>query len=270
MTSGAGNEAGIKIILAGPRNPDNIGAAARAMANFGLYELAVVSPHLPSWREGARASAAHESGASSVLEEAARAALGAEHIITAAKICSSVAEAAADCALLLGTSALQRRTPDRDVLKLDELPGRLAEWLPRGKKAGLLFGSERSGLSNEELSYCRAVINIPTREKQPSMNLGQAVAVVCYELRGRASAAPPRALRPAVSPSIREIERVISEIYLILREERGPGRGAAQHEAELRRALLDARMTKGAMGVLRILLRRARALTGPGQSEYKR
>lgn len=286
----------IKIILAKPRNPDNIGAAARAMANFGLTELALVAPHIPTWRETAQTAATAGSGEPVWLMERARAAVGAADIIRSAKIRGTLAEAAADCGLLLGTSALQRRTPDRDVILLGGAQAYLAERLygrvegrgGRGEvkfeeggiltaagssesanlaygsqtakkyKVGVLFGSERTGLTNEDLSHCHAALNIPTREKQPSINLGQAVALVCYELMGRSSAAAPRAARPAVVPSVRETERVVSEICALLDQTEGLDRGGKDCAAEVRRALLDARLTKGAMGVLKTLLRRAR------------
>jgi len=253
----------VRVILSRPRNPDNIGAAARAMANFGFSDLAVVAPHAPTWKETSQTAATAGGGEPVWLMERARAAVGAADIIRSARICATLAEAASDCGLLLGTSALQRRTPDRDVVLLSNLTGYLAARLPAGKKlkAGLLFGTERTGLTNEELSCCHAVINIPTREKQPSINLGQAVALVCYELAGRSPAAPPRAARPPVpAMSVHETERVISEIFALLGEAKGAGPGGRrEHEAEIRRALLDARLTKGAMGILMKLLRRARS-----------
>jgi tRNA C32,U32 (ribose-2'-O)-methylase TrmJ len=113
----------VKIILSRPRNPDNIGAAARAMANFGLSELAVVAPHIPVWRETAETAATAGSGQAVWLMERGRAAVGAADVIGSARICATVAEAASDCVLLLGTSALQRRTPDRDGILLQDLRG---------------------------------------------------------------------------------------------------------------------------------------------------
>lgn len=251
----------ITIILARPRNPDNIGAAARAMANFGLGALSVVAPHIPVWRETAETAARAGSGEPVWLMERARAAVGAADIIRSARICGAVAEAAADCEVLLGTSALQRRAPDRDVVALPDVHAYLSERLPSGKnrRLGVLFGSERSGLTNEDLSHCNAILNIPACEKQPSINLGQAVSLVCYELAGRSPGALPRAIRPAAPiPPARETEQVVSEIFTLLKGCRVCGAGGREHEAEVRRALLDARMTKGAMGVLRALLRRAR------------
>jgi tRNA/rRNA methyltransferase len=231
------------------------------MSNFGLSGLTIVAPHLPAWLETAQTAATAGSGEPIWLIERARSAVGAADIIKNARICDTVAEAAADCGLILGTSALQRRTPDRDVLLLRNAHKYLAERFPAGKthQVGVLFGSERTGLGNEDLSHCHGVLNIPTREKQPSINLGQAVAMVCYELAGRSPEAVPRTARPtAPLPSVQETERVVSEICGLLEETRGFNRGGKDYEAEIRRSLLDARLTKGAMGVLRTLLRRAR------------
>ena len=249
----------VKIILAKPRNPDNIGAAARAMANFGLSELAIVAPHIPTWRETAQTAATAGSGEPVWLMERARAAVGAADIIKTARICDTLAEAAAGCNILFGTSALQRRTPDRDVILLANVHEFLSGRLPAGEKykVGVLFGSERTGLTNNDLSHSHAVLNIPTSENQPSINLGQAVALVCYELAGRSSVAAPRVARPAAAlPSIQETVRVVSKICALLDETEGLDRGGKDYAADIRRALLDARLTKGAMGVLKTLLRR--------------
>lgn len=154
-----------RVVLVRPRNPLNIGAAARAMANFGFSDLVVVAPHPPVWRE-------------------TRSAVGAESVVREAHATESLAEALADRTLVAGTTSGQRRTLDRELLDLRDLPG----WIdarvaakPR-RKAAILFGSEKTGLSNENLSYCHVLVRIPTRPHCPSMNLGQAVAVCCYEI----------------------------------------------------------------------------------------
>lgn len=247
----------VRIILSRPRNPDNIGAAARAMANFGLEELALAAPHLPSWRETIETAATAGSGEAPWLLERARAAVGASDIIRAAKVFPTAEEAASDCAVLLGTSALQRRTPGRDVILLRDLRAWLAARAGAAGKAGILFGSERTGLSNSELSHCHAVINIPTCEKQPSVNLGQAVALVCYELSGRGEGKGPRAARPpAPAPSVGQTERLVAEICALLDAAKGPGAGK-RLEGDIRRGLLDARLTKEAVSALKLLLLRA-------------
>lgn len=231
----------IKFILFKPRNPDNIGACARAMANFGLGELALVSPFESDWAEV-------------ILrwkEEASVAAINSMDVINSARIYSSIPEAAEDCELLLGTSSLHQIKPERDVLLLKDAADYIAA---RGvKKAGILFGPEKTGLTKEDLSLCSAVINIPTLPKQPSMNLGQSAALAAYELTARRTAATafPRARAPQASPY--EINRLTAEICEKL-EKLGCKTGAYQSMA-ISRGLLDARLTKPAMNMLKLLLK---------------
>ena len=180
-----------------------------------------------------------------------RAAVGAGHIISSARVFDSIPEAAADCRVLLGTSSLNRLTPDRDVISLPQLNDYLSG---REGTVGILFGSEKTGLTKDDLSHCHAILNIPTGDKQPSMNLGQSVALVCYELAAARKA--PRRDRPAApSPSVQEIERMVSLICARLSEIYGPAWEAAGRTREIRRSLLDARLTKGAMNTLKALLR---------------
>ena len=169
-----------RFVLVRPRNPLNIGAAARAMANFGLREMVVVAPHGPVWQE-------------------TRSAVGAEEVVTSARAVESLAEGIGDASLVVGTTAGSRRNLDRDLIPLPDFPGWLRQRQATGRVA-LLFGSEKTGLSNEHMSYCHALIRIPTAVDCPSMNLGQAVAVCAYEL-SRASLVPVRPLRPTVHPS---------------------------------------------------------------------
>ncbi|HEV2500415.1 MAG TPA: TrmJ/YjtD family RNA methyltransferase [Terriglobia bacterium] len=154
-----------RVVLVRPRNPLNIGAAARAMANFGFIDLRVVEPHPPVWRE-------------------ARSAVGAEAVVRAARAAETLTEAIGDATLVVGTTSGQRRTLDRELVSLDDLPAWVCSQpgLGNGGRAAILFGSEKTGLSNENLSYCHVLVRIPTLTRCPSMNLGQAVAVCCYEL----------------------------------------------------------------------------------------
>ena len=151
-----------RMVLVRPRNPLNIGAAARAMANFGLSDLVVVDPYESVWRE-------------------TRSAVGAEELIRSARSVGTVPEALEGITLVVGTTAGARRTLPQDLMSLAQLPA----WL-RSKRqhhqAAILFGSEKTGLSNEHLSYCQALVRIPTTPDCPSMNLGQSVAVCAYEL----------------------------------------------------------------------------------------
>jgi len=159
-------------VLVQPRNPLNIGAAARAMANFGFTRLSVVAPFEAHWRE-------------------ARSAVGAPELLQNAQVAATLAESVAASTLVIGTGTRAHRKPDQVVVLLPELPARVEEELARGGRVALVFGSEKRGLSREDLSRCHLLTEIPTDPGQPSMNLGQAVAVCLYELvRSRNGAVP--------------------------------------------------------------------------------
>jgi len=132
------------------------------MSNFGFSTLRVVNPYQIAFRE-------------------AQSAVGAERLLANAAEFSSVAEAIADCGLVIGTSALQHRELQHPLRRLDEGAALVREQLASGRVA-LLFGSEKRGLKNEELSHCDWLMRIPTRDAHSSMNLGQAVAVCLYEI----------------------------------------------------------------------------------------
>lgn len=152
----------LRVVLVAPRNPLNIGAAARAMSNFGCATLRLVNPYAPSFRE-------------------ARSAVGASDILANARRFGSVAEAVDDCTLVVGTTAVRTRDLQHQVRRPEYGARRMRQRLAAGNVA-LLFGSEKFGLSNEDLSHCHWLIRIPTCEQNISMNLGQAVAVCLYEL----------------------------------------------------------------------------------------
>jgi tRNA C32,U32 (ribose-2'-O)-methylase TrmJ len=237
----------LRIVLVATRNPLNIGAAARAMSNFGCTHLRLVNPYDPAYRE-------------------ARSAVGAAPVLASAKQFSTVAEAVADCALVVGTTAAGRRELHHQLCTLEAAARIILQTLERqalgGKQRGpeqltrehpadakltrkdrahkkiyrkdrgrkktarvalaagavgtpapnrvaLLFGSEKTGLSNEDLSHCHWLLRIPTRAEHRSMNLGQAVAVCLYELVRDAKAGTTfrRALQKAPPATAGEIER---------------------------------------------------------------
>ncbi len=237
------NAADIKIILVRPRNPDNIGAAARAMANFGLSDLALVGAFDSDWNEAAK----------NWRLEASVSAIRSMDIIESARLYDTITEAAAGCSLILGTSDLHWLKPDRDVVLLPHASDYIAA--NSAGRTAVLFGCEKTGLTNEELSFCRAIINIPTLPKQPSMNLGQAVAVTAYELAARGTASAPAAVRDNVEATPQEIERMVRQISEKLQRDAGPHWGGEAQVREIRRGLLDARLTKGAMNALKLLLK---------------
>lgn len=154
----------IVIVLVRARNPNNIGAAARAMHDFGFRHLRVVSEYAPPL-------------------ETARSAVDASEILAETIAFESLEDAIADCALVIGTSAVGERALEHPLHALPEAAEKIRA--TEGRIA-LLFGSEKTGLSNEELSYCHWLMTIPMHLheeiRHPSMNLGQAVAVCLYEL----------------------------------------------------------------------------------------
>jgi len=156
----------LDVVLVSPRNPLNIGAAARAMANFGFRRLAVVAPYEEHWRE-------------------AKSAIGASDLLQSAKRTECLAEAVADCTLVVGTGTLTYRKPEQPVILLPDLGPLVSRELERGGRVAVVFGPEKHGLTREDLSYCHMLVEIPTDAHQPSMNLGQAVAVCLYELASR-------------------------------------------------------------------------------------
>jgi len=150
------------VVLVRTRNPLNLGAVARAMSNFGAVELRAVEPFGKAWRE-------------------ARSAVGAGAVMDGAKEFATIAEAVADCTLVVGTTSVGNRELKHPLHDLVEAAPLLRERMRTGRVA-VLFGSEKFGLSNEELSFCHWLLRIPTREEHRSMNLGQAAAVVLYEV----------------------------------------------------------------------------------------
>ncbi len=149
-----------------------MGAAARAMSNFGFLEMRVVRPYEAAFRE-------------------ARSAVGALELLASAREYAGVAEAVADCTLVVGTSAVShRRDLQHGIYRLEAGATRIRQNLQSGRTA-LLFGSEKFGLSNDDLSHCDWLLHIPAREEHPSMNLGQAVALCLYELIRDANAPLP-------------------------------------------------------------------------------
>jgi len=186
----------LRVVLVQTRNPLNIGAAARAMSNFGVQRLRVVNPYEVAFRE-------------------ARSAVGASVLLATAEKYDGVAEAVKDCRLVVGTTvAGPRRDLQHPLHRLDTGVRTIKRQLKAGPVA-LLFGSERYGLSNEELSHCHWVMRIPTREEHGSMNLGQAVAVCLYELVRRAptKTAPQKKERtPAASGDVERVTQALFEV----------------------------------------------------------
>jgi tRNA/rRNA methyltransferase len=182
----------LAVVLVATRNPLNIGAAARAMSNFGFSCLRLVRPYEPSFRE-------------------ARSAVGAGEVLARAQQFASVAEAVADSALVVGTTAARHRELQQPLHRLEPGARLIRREMTRGRVA-LLFGSEKTGLTSADLSHCHWLLRIPTHEQNVSMNVGQAVAVCLYELiREKRAGVEPVKREMAASGDLERITRLLFE-----------------------------------------------------------
>ncbi len=205
------------------------------MANFGFRNLALVEPYAAAWEE-------------------ARSAVGAEEILKSARITRELREAIGDAVLVVGTTTGSRRNLNRDLISLAELPA----WLRRRRSAGLaalLFGSEKTGLSNEHLSYCHALVRVPTTPACPSMNLGQAVAVCCYELARQGAAGAGRIpigrVHRSLPANLQSLEHLLERAARVLdRAGYFTPRARRAQLLKLRRFLLDLRLTQNDVRIL--------------------
>lgn len=228
----------LRVVLVAARNPLNIGAAARAMANFGFSTLRVVNPYEVAFRE-------------------ARSAVGAGAVMQAAEVYGSVAEAVADCSLVVGTTSIGHRALDHPLRRLEH-GGRLVRRHLAGGNAALLFGSEKFGLSNDDLSHCHWLMRIATVDQEHSMNLGQSVAVCLHELvRAPAAArAHPVESQPADAA---ENERITGMLLEALRKSgyvNPVTEGSTEEKVRrlVRRMKLSAQDAPVLMGMLRQIL----------------
>jgi TrmH family RNA methyltransferase len=243
------------IVLVSTRNPLNIGAAARAMSNLGFLRLRVVNPYEASFRE-------------------ARSAVGAAPLLAKAEQYSSVTEAVADCSLVVGTTAVSNRDLNHPLRLLKDAAPVIRKRLQAGGRIALLFGSEKRGLSNDDLSHCHWLVHIPTREEHTSMNLGQAVAVCLYELVRSAGAASsrgtskalrqPEKIRPATSA---ELERITAMLIDALQASGYLGeRSVAAKEEKIRRMVRRMELSSADaevwLGMLRQMLWKMKSSSG--------
>ncbi len=153
----------IRIVLVGTSHPGNIGAAARAMKTMGLSRLYLVSPKdFPSAEATARAS-------------------GADDLLHQAEVVSALPEALQGCGMVIATTA-RTRALSWQVMEPREMAEKVVE-IAGEQDVALVFGHERSGLSNEELDLCQAAVMVPTNEDYSSLNLAAAVQIISYEIR---------------------------------------------------------------------------------------
>lgn len=155
------------------------------MSNFGVRNLRLVNPYDPAFQE-------------------AKSAVKSRYILDAAQVSTNVADAIAGCSLVVGSTAAHNRDLHLPLHRLEAVPALLAPH-PEASQVALLFGSEKFGLSNEDLSFCHWAFRIPTRTEHGSMNLGQAVAITLYELRrSELHTEPPPEAAPVATADLYE------------------------------------------------------------------
>ena len=163
------------------------------MGNFGLGCLRLVNPYAVAFRE-------------------ARSAVGALDLLKNAEEFKTVAEAVADCSLVVGTTAVRNRALQHPLRRLDPHAGSMIRKRLQTGRVALLFGSEKIGLTNEDFTHCHWLLHVPTHEGHVSMNLGQAVAVCLYELaRGAASKSEKHPIDRATSGVNEQITQALLE-----------------------------------------------------------
>jgi TrmH family RNA methyltransferase len=187
-----------RLVLVNTSHPGNIGAVARAMKNMGLKDLCLVSPqHYPSADATARAS-------------------GADDVLAQARCCATLDEAIADAVLVIGASARSRSLP---IPALD--PRGCAALVQRqadSRRVAILFGRERTGLTNDELDRCHHLVQIPANPEYPSLNIAAAVQIIAYELRVAAQEGDGPSGSGAEYASARQLEQFYTHLEQTLIE----------------------------------------------------
>lgn len=227
--------ANIRVVLARTSHPGNIGAAARAMKTMGLTQLYLVDPAVfPNSQADAMAS-------------------GATDVLAQARVCTTLAEALADTVLAMGVSA-RRRDIVAEVLTPPEAASSLLVEA-RTAPVALVFGNETSGLSNEELSLCQALVTIPANPDYSSLNLAAAVQVLSYEVRqtwlGQASWPQPdldAATGDDVEKFYAHLEAALADLEFL-----NPG-SPGKLMLKLRRLFSRTRLAKEEVNILRGIL----------------
>lgn len=208
------------------------------MANFGFSRLRVVNPYEVAFRE-------------------ARSAVGAAPLLRGAEEYRSVADAVADCRLVVGTTSVGHRELQHSVRRLEYGARLIRKALAAGPVA-LLFGSEKFGLSNEDLSHCHWLMRIPTVSMNLSMNLGQAVALCLYELarNPRAAVARPEKIHPAPAAENEQITALLLEVLRLSGYVNPVTAGSTEEKARrlVRRLSVAGRDAPVLLGMLRQIL----------------
>ena len=240
----------IRIVLIDTTHPGNIGAAARALKNMGLDDLALVRPqNFPHADAMARAS-------------------GAVDVLQKAQVFATLEQAIADCGLIVGATA-RLRMRHFETLSPREGASRIAA-ASKQSRAAVLFGSERVGLTNEELAHCHWLIRIPANPEYESLNLAMAVQIITYELHLMSGATPQPAPRDTPLATSTEMERLRSHLEEVMTEVGFADRTqAGTHLMDrIRRMLMRAELDQNEVNILRGLLtaiQGKRRMAGAGQ-----
>ena len=227
----------IRIVLVAPSHPGNIGAVARAMKNMALSELVLVRPkQFPHPEASARASLAQD-------------------VLDAARTVPTLAAALDGCGFVAATTSREREQYFR-VIDVREAAARLVAEARRAP-AAVVFGAERSGLTNEELEAAHALVRIPASEAYPSLNLAMAVQLVAYELY-RAAADVTATAAPAEAPlaTTEEMQRLFAHVEAVLEEIefRDRTESGTHLMARIRRFLQRAELDQNEVNILRGIL----------------
>ena len=227
----------IRIVLVAPQHPGNVGAVARAMKNMALTELVLVRPRqFPDPEATARAS-------------------GADDVLGAARVAATLAEALSGCGYVAATTSRERDQYFR-VIDVREAAVRIVTAAQRSP-AAVVFGAERTGLTNEELESAHVLIRIPANSAYASLNLAMAVQLVAYELF-RARGAALTGSEPPAAPlaSAQEMERLFTHFTEVLQEIdfRDRTQSGTHLMARIRRFLQRAELDQNEVNILRGIL----------------
>ena len=227
----------IRIVLVAPSHPGNIGAAARAMKNMGLSELVLVRPrHFPHPEASARAS-------------------GADDVLASARVVESLQEALSGCGFVAATTSRERDQYFRIADVRDAAVRVLAE--AQRSPAAVVFGAERTGLTNEELETAHLLIRIPASDAYASLNLAMAVQLVAYELfRARGVSAPVSAPRAAPLATAQQMQGLFEHLAQVLDEIdfRDRTQSGTHLMSRIRRFLQRAELDQNELNILRGIL----------------
>ena len=232
----------LRIVLVEPQESGNVGAAARAMKNFGFTDL---------WIVGDREKHA-------VDEKSTWWAMGASDVVDTLTRVTSLEEALADCHLTVATTAVKEREVTEQLTPV-EVSSIVAEHFGPDHRLALVFGREKWGLTGHEISLCQRTASIPTWPEFPTMNLAQSVAVFCYELGKQRrqpetpADLPPRELTAALEQHTRELMDEI-DFYRVKR----PDRICAELQAMAGRAVLTRREASLLLGLVRLVREKLR------------